>query len=101
MNYLYGTTGVPFGTYFTASAMGLIPGSFMYVYTGHALRSLSDLLSGDPKSFTLYYQVLALLGITTTVLVFVKLANDARLVGQPPVQDSVMGEVEPANDSEW
>lgn len=88
MNYLYGTSGVDFYTYVSASTLGLIPGSFMYVYTGHALRSLNDLLSGDLQALTVYYQMLCLVGVVTTVLVSIKLANDARLVGQPIQQDS-------------
>jgi len=81
MSYLYGTTGVPFWTYITATAAGLCPGSFMYVYMGHALRSLSDLLSGDPKILSLHYQVVLVLGVAMTVLVSFYLANQARLVG--------------------
>jgi len=81
MSYLYGTTGVPFWTYITATAAGLCPGSFMYVYMGHALRSLSELLSGNPKFLSLHFQVVLVLGVALTFLVSFYLANQARLVG--------------------
>merc|ERR1712166_1185569 len=45
LNYLYGTTGIPFLTYSTATFCGVAPGTFLYVYLGHALHSLTDLLS--------------------------------------------------------
>jgi len=80
MSYLYGTTGVPFLTYITATAAGLCPGSFMYVYIGHTLRTLSDLLSGNPKILSLHFQVVLVLGVAMTVLVSFYLANQARLV---------------------
>ena len=35
-------------------------GTFIYVYVGHALHSLVDLLSGDPKAITLEYQAIYL-----------------------------------------
>lgn len=85
LNYLYGTTGVDFYTYVIATAAGLCPGTFMYVYTGHALRSLVDLLSGDPQALSLQYQVLFVAGIVMTILVSMYLANEARLVGQLPL----------------
>lgn len=85
LNYLYGTTGVEFYTYISATAAGLAPGTFMYVYTGHAIRSLVDLLSGDPKALGLQYQVLFVVGMVLTVLVSMYLANEARLVGNLPL----------------
>merc|ERR1711988_574093 len=88
LNYMYGTTGVEFQTYVAATALGLCPGTFMYVYTGHALRSLVDLLSGDPKALGLQYQILFVVGVVMTVLVSIYLANEARIVGSIPRVDS-------------
>jgi len=85
LNYLYGTTGVNFKTYVSGTGLGLVPGTFIYVYVGHALHSLVDLLSGDPKTITLEYQVIFVVGVAMTVVVSIYLANEARLVGQLPL----------------
>lgn len=85
LNYLYGTTGIDFYTYISATACGLSPGTFMYVYAGHAIRSLVDLMSGDPKSIGIQYQILFVMGMVVSVLVSMYLANQARLVGQMPL----------------
>ncbi len=41
-NYLYGLTPVRFSHYVTATAVGMLPGSFLYVYLGAAGRSLGE-----------------------------------------------------------
>jgi len=85
LNYLYGTTGVPLSTYVSGTALGVGPGTFLYVYIGHALHSLVDLLSGDPQALGLHYQVLFVVSVGLTVVVTLFLANEARLVGQLPI----------------
>jgi len=82
---MYGTTGIDFHDYVTGTAAGLIPGTFLYVYMGHAVRSLVELLSSDPNALGLEYQLAFIAGVTMTVIVTMYLANEARLVGQMPL----------------
>lgn len=46
LNYAFGLTSVSFGRYLLASAIGMLPGTVMYVYLGSTLRSLADVLAG-------------------------------------------------------
>jgi len=41
LNFLFGVTSVPFKQYVLGSFMGMIPGTFIFVYFGESLRMLS------------------------------------------------------------
>jgi len=45
-NYFYGLTGIPFGGYVLASAAGMAPLAFLYVFLGAAARQVLDEPSG-------------------------------------------------------
>lgn len=68
LNYLYGVTRVRFSDYFWATAIALIPGSFLIVYLG----SLGNLaLSGrvrSPWEWALYAVGLVALGLGVTLI---------------------------------
>lgn len=50
INYLYGATRVSLGEYVLASWIGMLPGTVLYVYLGHAAGNLTDLLAGKLES---------------------------------------------------
>src|SRR4029079_5606758 len=43
LNYAFGLTGIGFRDYVLASAIGMLPGTVLYVYLGSAAKALSDL----------------------------------------------------------
>lgn len=47
LNYALGLTKIKFRDYAVASAIGMIPAEFMYVYLGSAARSLADAAAGN------------------------------------------------------
>lgn len=68
-NYLYGLTGVAFWPYLLASWVGMLPGTFMYVYLGHAgARGLEAASGGESSTGEL---VLTGVGLAATVAVTV------------------------------
>jgi len=77
VNYSYALTDVPFWTYFWATWLGLMPGTFAYVYMGSALRNLTDVLSGT-HSGSAAHTGLMVLGVVSTMAVTVVLIREAQ-----------------------
>lgn len=48
LNYAFGLTKVRLWQYVLASWIGMLPGTVMYVYLGSALKSLADVVAGEP-----------------------------------------------------
>jgi len=48
LNYALGVTELKFRDYLLASWLGMMPGTFLYVYLGTAMGSLAELVSGAP-----------------------------------------------------
>ena len=46
LNYTYGLTRVPLGTYVLGSWIGMLPGTVTYVYAGSALKSAAEVVAG-------------------------------------------------------
>ncbi len=46
LNFTYGLTRVPLGTYVLGSWIGMLPGTVMYVYAGSALKSAAEVVAG-------------------------------------------------------
>ncbi len=67
-NYAYGLTKISFWHYTLASLVGMIPGSFMYVYIGSLGRSSLEAAAGSEGVETLQL-VLQIVGLAATVLV--------------------------------
>ncbi|MEM9574363.1 MAG: VTT domain-containing protein [Pseudomonadota bacterium] len=63
-NYMFGVLRVPISTYFTASALGIIPGTLAKVY----IFDTANQLAADPSSSTTTY-ILAAIGIAATIFV--------------------------------
>jgi uncharacterized membrane protein YdjX (TVP38/TMEM64 family) len=76
-NYAYGLTRVSFWRYTLASLVGMIPGTFMYVYFGTLGRSSLEAAAGadSPRMLKLGLQVI---GLVATVLVTVLITRTAR-----------------------
>lgn len=72
-NYLYGLTSVRFLPYVVASAVGMLPGTFLYVYLGAAGRSLGTKGQKSPWEWALLAT-----GLLATAAVTVILARVAK-----------------------
>jgi uncharacterized membrane protein YdjX (TVP38/TMEM64 family) len=80
-NYFYGLTGVKFWPYVLASWIGMIPGTFLYVYIGTAGKAaVSAAAGGDAMSQGWQYWTLMSIGLAATIIVTIwvtKIARDA------------------------
>ncbi len=76
-NYAYGLTRVSFWHYTLASLVGMIPGSFMYVYLGTLGKSSLEAASGaeEVQGLKLALQVM---GLIATVVVTIFITRTAR-----------------------
>lgn len=77
-NYAYGLTKIPFVSYVAASWVGMIPGTFLYVYLGTLGRSGLEAASGagnDVESARLALQVV---GLAATLLVTILITRTAK-----------------------
>ncbi len=80
-NYLYGLTGVKFWPYVLASWIGMMPGTFLYVYIGTAGRAaVSAAASGEAVQHGWQYWIFIIIGLVATIVVTIwvtKIARDA------------------------
>jgi len=76
-NFGYGLTRVPMMHYVAASWVGMIPGTLMYVYLGHAAGSLAAAGAGTEGRSPAQWALLAF-GLMATVLVTVLITKIAR-----------------------
>jgi len=72
-NYLYGVTKISFWPYLTASWVGMLPGTFLYVYLGAAGKEASDGSSSEPWKW-----VLLGAGLVATVVVTIWISRLAK-----------------------
>ncbi len=67
-NYLYGLTGVKFWTYVLASWIGMMPGTFLYVYIGAAGKAAVSATAGsEAVKHGWQYWTLMSVGLAATV----------------------------------
>lgn len=76
-NYLFGLTGVRFGPYVLASWLCMLPGTFLYVYLGHAGRHGLAAAAGAGSKNAGEWALLGV-GLAATVVVTVYVARLAR-----------------------
>ena len=80
-NYFYGLTAVRFWPYVLASWIGMIPGTFLYVYIGTAGKAaVAAAAGGEAMKHGWQYWTLLDVGLTATVIVTIwvtKIARDA------------------------
>ncbi len=78
LNYALGATRVRLRDYVAASFLGMLPGTFLYVYLGSLVPNASALLSGSRPSGGLLSQVVYWAGLLATVLATVMITRIAR-----------------------
>ena len=76
LNYLLGLTAVGTGSYVLANLLGMLPGTFLYVYIGAAARDA--LTGGIDTSAGFFQQALKYVGLAATVAVVVIVTRIAR-----------------------
>jgi len=80
-NYFYGLTGVKFWPYVLASWIGMMPGTFLYVYIGTAGRAaVSAAAGGEAVQHGWQYWTFMTVGLAATIVVTIwvtKIARDA------------------------
>src|SRR3989454_7842776 len=80
-NYLYGLTGVKFWPYLFASWIGMMPGTFLYVYIGTASKlAVSAAAGGEAVKHGWQYWTFMTVGLAATIIVTIwvtKIARDA------------------------
>jgi len=77
LNYALGLTRVRFRDYVPATALGMIPGTFLYVYAGHAAGQIAAGAVGTGSFGTARYMLLAA-GLLATVAVTLMVTRTAR-----------------------
>jgi uncharacterized membrane protein YdjX (TVP38/TMEM64 family) len=77
-NYAYGLTSVSFWQYVLASSIGMIPGTFLYVYLGTLGRSGLEAASGrSAESYRLALQAVGLLATLAVTILITRTAKRA------------------------
>jgi len=76
LNYLLGLTAVRTGAYVLANLLGMLPGTFLYIYVGVAAR---DAIAGQADAAASFYeQILKYGGLLATIVVVVFITRMAR-----------------------
>lgn len=70
LNYLLGLTGISFWRYLAASAVGMLPGTLLYVFIGHAGRAGLEAVGGSGDALKLVYTAFGLV-VTAVVTYYV------------------------------
>jgi uncharacterized membrane protein YdjX (TVP38/TMEM64 family) len=76
-NYAYGLTSVSFVHYVLASFIGMIPGTFLYVYLGTLGRSGLEAASGTAASYRLALQFVGLAATLAATILITRTARRA------------------------
>ena len=89
-NYLYGLTAIRFWPCLIASALAILPGTFMFVYLGHASRASLNAIGGADSGRTPLQWALLVVGLVATVAVSVYVTKIARRAIQEaaPIDES-------------
>lgn len=93
LNYGLGATRVPPGPYLLASALGMLPGTFLYVYLGSLLTSASEVLGGKRPDAGWAGKALFLGGLAATAVAVALVSKASRraleaTLGAPPTAAS-------------
>ncbi len=78
VNYLFGLTPVRFPTYVLASFVGMLPGTFLYVYLGSTIGDLARIGAGETPDAGVWGWVAKTVGLLATVAVTVVVTRAAR-----------------------
>lgn len=89
LNYALGLSEASLGRYVAASFVGMLPGTFMYVYLGSLVTTAAD-LGGSSQAGASGKIALTMIGLVATVVVVALVTRSARraldreLSGEPP-----------------
>ena len=78
LNYALGLTRVRLRDFVLASFLGMLPGTFLYIYLGSSVANLAALASGKATSGGSWQHVLFWGGLAATILVVVLVTKTAR-----------------------
>lgn len=95
-NYLFGLTRVRFLPYVLASWAAMLPGTFLYVYLGHAGRTGLEAASGASRARTPAEWALLGAGFLATVVVTALLGRRARGALQERTEEAIQERTEEA-----
>jgi uncharacterized membrane protein YdjX (TVP38/TMEM64 family) len=71
LNYFYGITRIPFGSYMLWASIGRAPGLFLYVYAGTLGQFAVRIMRGKSYPRTIEYWIWGGAFVTTTLLLIV------------------------------
>jgi uncharacterized membrane protein YdjX (TVP38/TMEM64 family) len=78
-NYFYGLTGVKFWPYVLASWIGMMPGTFLYVYIGTAGKAAASVAAGgEAMKHGWQYWTFMSVGLVATIIVTIWVTKIAR-----------------------
>lgn len=77
-NYLYGLTAIRFWPCILASAVSILPGTFMYVYLGYASRASLGAIGGSGAGRSPGQWALLIVGLAATIAVTIYVTKLAR-----------------------
>src|SRR6059058_2847955 len=77
-NYFYGLTAVKFWPYVLASWIGMMPGTFLYVYIGTAGKAAVSAAGGEAVKQGWQYWTFMSIGLVATIVVTIWVAKIAR-----------------------
>ena len=108
-NYLYGLTAIRFWPCVGASALFMLPGTFMYVYLGHLGGQGLAAAAGGGAGKTAGQWALLVVGLLATIAVTVyvtRLANNAikkqtAIAAEQPQEEAAAPEQEPPQGMPW
>lgn len=97
LNYALGLTRVRLRDYILGSFLGMLPGTFLYVYLGSSVANITSLASHKTASGGVAEHLLFWGGLVATILVVVLVTRTARQVldrslQQSPVSNAAKGE---------
>lgn len=78
LNYFLGLTGARLRDYVAASALGMIPGTFLYVYIGSLIENAAAIASGERPDTGIYGNILLGVGLVATAAVTVLISRLAK-----------------------
>ncbi|MBI4566400.1 MAG: FAD-containing oxidoreductase [Planctomycetes bacterium] len=77
LNYAFGVTRVRFRDYLVGSLIGMFPGTLMYVYLGSAVKSVTEIATGEMEG-GVAQKILFVVGLLATIVVTLLVTRLAR-----------------------
>lgn len=96
LNYAFGLTRLSLHKYVLGSFLGMLPGTFLYVYLGSTVEDLQQLTQGGAPEAGTAGQVMKWVGLFATVVVTVMITRTARAA----LRDSAPEALNPTSKTE-